>query len=106
MEPTIPRGGRIRIADERMSVGDVALFEAGDHFISHRILARIPTPVGTFLVHKGDAEPGAPGLVRKARVIGRVLTPRRSIPLATRLSAAAAALLRAARQRLGRPEML
>ena len=103
MEPTILRGARLRVAATgRPRPGDVILFEAGSHLVTHRVLARIPGPGGPFLVHAGDAGAGTPALVRESRVIGRIQSRRRDIPLPTRLRAAGSAIARALRQRLRR----
>ncbi len=102
MEPTIPRGTRLRVSSTgRPRPGEVVLFEAGSQLITHRVLARIPAPGGAFLVHSGDAGAGTPALVREARVVGRVQTRRRAIPLVSQVLAAGSAIARALRQRVG-----
>jgi hypothetical protein len=103
MEPTIPRGTRLRVAEAGRPVpGDVILFQATSQLVTHRVLARLPGPGGTFLVHAGDAGTGTPALVRESRVIGRVQSRRRHIPVATRVRAAGYAIARALRQRFAR----
>jgi hypothetical protein len=92
MEPTIPRGARVRVIPiDRIRIGDVILFQGGERLVLHRVLARL----GPLLVHAGDAG-GAPSLIRRDRVIARALTPRRAPPLRRRLSALRAALTRSA----------
>lgn len=87
MEPTIPRGARIRVAETRpaaIRAGDVVIFATAAGFVTHRVVARL----GRWLLHAGDGATAAPGLVRADRVLGRVLLPRRAPPLGDRVRAA------------------
>jgi signal peptidase I len=89
MEPTLRKGDRFRVAAAgRIRAGDVILFEASDHLVTHRVVVHL----GGWIIHSGDAAAGAVGVVRIERVIGRVLLPRRTPPLRARMSATVRAL--------------
>jgi SAM-dependent methyltransferase len=93
MVPTFAPGARLRVVPAAAPrVGDVALFDAGDSVVTHRVLARVPLGSDTWILHAGDAGWGA-GLVRQSSVLGRVLSPRRR-PTLTRLVVGAAHAIR------------
>ena len=92
MVPTFGPGARLRVVPAAAPrVGDVALFDAGDSVVTHRVLARVPWQSDAWILHGGDAGWGA-GLVRQSSVLGRVLSPRSRPTLARRIVGAAHAI--------------
>ncbi|MBI4511688.1 MAG: S24/S26 family peptidase [Deltaproteobacteria bacterium] len=94
MRPTIPVGARVRVvASNRVKLGEVAALAIGDRVYIHRVLARFPTPMGTMLVHGGDAPQALPSFVFESRLIGRADVPRKRISVPKRLASLARAAL-------------
>ena len=71
MEPTLPVGSVISFQFGIPRPGEVAVFQAGERIMVHRVLARWETRLGTYYVHAGDAG-GASGMFAEHELIGIV----------------------------------
>jgi hypothetical protein len=78
MEPTLPRGTRVRVSpvDDRteLAIGDVVVLATEDAriLITHRLMHAFVEGGGDFVIHQGDAAGAAFGVAPRENVIARV----------------------------------
>jgi hypothetical protein len=77
MAPTVADGESVLVRRTDCRVGDVAVIQAREGLLVHRLVARLP---GGRWVHLGDCAGAVPGVCRDGEVLARAELPRRPPP--------------------------
>ena len=74
MSPVLNAGDKVyvKFSDRtNYKVGDIIVFPVNDSLMTHRIVGKLWTPKGKYVIHKGDHAGARVGLVKQNKILGK-----------------------------------
>ena len=74
MSPVLNVGDKVYVKFSDRSnykIGDIIVFPATDSLMVHRIMGKLWTPKGKYVIHKGDHAGAKAGLVKQDQILGK-----------------------------------